>query len=106
MMIAFKPGAAYLARPPILNLDKTQVLVPNVPMYWVCPIHVLTNGFQREFVADVLVDYDLGEVTVKSRALRICTLLNWAVDTMEQGNLLTIVEALAPREIGKLINVY
>jgi hypothetical protein len=51
-----------------------------------------------------MVQYDFGELIVKSRALRICALLNWAVSTMEPDQLLTIVEGLSPSAIGKLIN--
>jgi hypothetical protein len=105
MMIAFKPGTAYLARRRILSpCDNTKVVVPNAPSAWVCPIHMLLDERQREFVADVRVDYELGEIAVKSRALRICAPLNSAVGTMERDHLLTIVEGLAPTAVGKLIN--
>lgn len=105
MTISFEPGAAYLARRPIIDpLDDTHVLHPNVPTYWVCPIHMLLDEYPREFVADVMVDYGFGEIAVKSRALRICALLNRAITTMERDHLLTIIEGLAPRAVGKLIN--
>jgi hypothetical protein len=104
-MISFIPGAAYVARRPILNpLDETQVLYPDVPTYWVCPIHILIGEYPSEFVADVMVDYGFGEIAVKSRALRICALLNRAVTTMERDHLLTIIEGLSPRAVGTLIN--
>jgi hypothetical protein len=104
MTISFKPGVAYLRRQSILDADDTTVLYPNVPIYWVCPIHMFLAEYP-EFVADVMVDYGLGaEIAVKSRALRICALLNRAVTTMEPDHLLTIIEGLAPRTVGKLIN--
>jgi hypothetical protein len=105
MIISFEPGAAYLRRRPILMPgDDTQVLLPSAPSAWVCPVHLLLNNRPREFVADVLVDYDLGETAVKTRAFQLCVLLNAALGTMERGPLLAVLAALAPFAVGKIIN--
>jgi hypothetical protein len=105
MTISFEAGGAYLRRRPILMPgDDTQVVHPCAPVAWVCPVHLSLDNRPREFVADVLVDYDLGETAVKSRAFQLCVLLNAAVSTMERGPLLAVLAALAPFAVGKIIN--
>jgi hypothetical protein len=76
--ITFRPGNPYHHIP---TGDPTDIDY-SVCGYWVCPIHMYTDGDRYCFVLDASLDYQDADAVVKKATL-IADLLNKAVDNPE-----------------------